>query len=240
MESQINDKHKKHLAQIVKVVKDILKAQTVILQRIENGYQEQLRVYLELSNKMDLLEKKIEGGFTVLETNRIASLDKNITEKLKNLDYDYLKELKMKLDSVHTKLLQQIQVQMFQLLIKESQKMPKKASVKKPSLEGLGPPTHSYRPYTIRTSSQSAPISQPQQASETLEEGWSESELEGAQIFDTIITGWKLRDWEEIKGTKEIFMRAWKKSSKSDRQKIKNGAWSKKIMKKLKLLGRSS
>jgi len=65
-----------------------------------------------------------------------------------------------------------------------------------------------------------------------------ESELEGAKIFETIITGWKRRDWEKIGGTKEMFIWAWAKLSNFDRQKIKNGTWSKQIMNKCKLLGR--
>ena len=68
---------------------------------------------------------------------------------------------------------------------------------------------------------------------------WMESELEGAQIFDSIITGWKRRDWEtQAKGTKEMFMRAWKKLSNTDRQKIRNRTWSKKVINKMKLLSR--
>ncbi|MFX1449626.1 MAG: hypothetical protein ACFFCM_02215, partial [Promethearchaeota archaeon] len=73
---------------------------------------------------------------------------------------------------------------------------------------------------------------------ETIEGDWRESELEGAKIFDELITGWKLRDWEKVGGTKEMFMYAWPKLSSYDRQKIKSGTWSKPIINKVKMLGR--
>ncbi|NHI91556.1 MAG: hypothetical protein EAX96_03565 [Candidatus Lokiarchaeota archaeon] len=68
---------------------------------------------------------------------------------------------------------------------------------------------------------------------------WTDSEIEGFQVFDEIITGWKLRDFEALKGTREIFAIAWRKLSSHDRKKIRNGAWSEPIIKKITLLGRS-
>ncbi|NVM01445.1 MAG: hypothetical protein HWN67_03870, partial [Candidatus Helarchaeota archaeon] len=74
---------------------------------------------------------------------------------------------------------------------------------------------------------------------EKISEGdWSESELEGAKIFDELITGWKQRDWEKIGGTREIFMAGWAKLSSYDKKKIRSGTWSKQIINKIKLLGR--
>ncbi len=234
-------KRRKHLAQVVKVVNDILQGQKEVLQRIANGYRDLTQLYQELNSKIALLDKKIEGGFTVLENTRLASLDKNVSERLKNLDYTYLKELKREIDVIHAKLQQQLQARLFQLLIKEFQKPKLKPSVGAPISKQPRITKQSYRPYAP-----AAPISVPSavqspQTAEVIEEiegDWTESELEGAKIFDTIIVGWKRRDWEKVKGTKEMFMRAWKKLSNVDRQKIKNGAWSKPIMNKLKLLGR--
>ena len=70
------------------------------------------------------------------------------------------------------------------------------------------------------------------------EEDWRESEIKGAKIYDTIITGWKRKDWEALKGNREMFIWGWGKLSSFDRKRIENGTWSKKIMNKLKLLGR--
>ena len=236
--------NKKHIAQIVKVVNDILEAQSVILQRIESAYQQNIHVFQELSNKVGVLEKKIEGGFTVLESQRLASLDTTITNKLKNLELGYVRELKKQMDSTHMQMVQQIQARMFELLIKESQKAPRKPQARAPSAAPTPRRGPSYQPYGV-PSPAPAPAAAPVPEMEAVDGEWSESELEGAQIYDTIITGWKRRDWEKHdpnhpKGTKEMFMRGWKKLSSSDRQKIKNGAWSKPIINKLKMLGRSA
>ncbi|MHA1377551.1 MAG: hypothetical protein ACTSRG_04110 [Candidatus Helarchaeota archaeon] len=66
-----------------------------------------------------------------------------------------------------------------------------------------------------------------------------ESEVEGTKIYDSIITGWKRRDWEKLGGTREMFIKGWTKLSSFDRQKIKNGTWSKPMMNKVKMLGRA-
>jgi len=68
---------------------------------------------------------------------------------------------------------------------------------------------------------------------------WTDSEIEGFGVFDELITGWKLRDFEKLDGTREIFAIAWRKLSSHDRKRIRNGAWSEPIIKKLTLLGRS-
>ena len=68
---------------------------------------------------------------------------------------------------------------------------------------------------------------------------WTDSEIEGFGVFDELITGWKLRDFEKLKGTREMFAIGWRKLNDHDRKKIRNGAWSEPIIKKLVLLGRS-
>jgi len=68
---------------------------------------------------------------------------------------------------------------------------------------------------------------------------WTDSEIEGFQVFDETITGWKLRDFEKFNGTREMFAIAWRKLSGHDQKRIRNGAWSEPIIKKITLLGRS-
>ncbi|MHA1405365.1 MAG: hypothetical protein ACTSSI_16500 [Candidatus Helarchaeota archaeon] len=70
---------------------------------------------------------------------------------------------------------------------------------------------------------------------------WTESELEGFKVFDTVIaiSKWKMRDFEAQKGTREEFAIAWRKLSGPARKEIRNGAWSKAIITKIKMLGRS-
>ncbi|MHA1277762.1 MAG: hypothetical protein ACTSQI_09375 [Candidatus Helarchaeota archaeon] len=237
--TSIQDPHIRHIAQIVKVVNDILEAQTVILQRIEEGYKEHLSVYNELLNRIGLLDRKIEGGFTVMEKTRLASLDQTISNKLKKIEYGYLNELKSELDAVHTKLFQQVQTRMLQLLIQHPKQLQKLSTHKprevgKPTLHPSAP----IAPTTLVPEAKAYHTPKQPQTVAAVEGDWSESELEGATIFEAIITGWKRRDWEKVQGTKETFMRGWKKLSSVDRQKIKNGTWSKPIMKKIKLLGR--
>lgn len=243
MEDNSQDLRARHITQVVQVVNDILQAQKAILERIEVGYREQLEVYNELKSRIDLLDKKIEGGFTVLETTRIDSLDKTVSAKLKNIQYSYIRELKQKIDAINIKLQQQVQAKMLQLMIKGSMKPIQKSSERGLVAERPVRRVPSYRPTPLGVPAPAAPASLSAQEIELPESedgDWMESEIEGAQIYDTIITGWKRRDWEGIEGDKETFMRGWRKLSNSDRQKIKNGAWSKPIMNKIKLLGRSS
>ncbi len=68
---------------------------------------------------------------------------------------------------------------------------------------------------------------------------WTDSEIEGFGVFDELITGWKLRDFEKLEGSREMFAIAWRKLSEHDRKRIRNGAWSEPIIKKIALLGRS-
>lgn len=69
---------------------------------------------------------------------------------------------------------------------------------------------------------------------------WSDSELEGFKIYDEVIapSKWKVKDFEKQKGTREMFAIAWHKLSGPARKEIRNGAWSKKIIIKIVMLGR--
>lgn len=240
----MDDTQKRHIAQIVSILSDIVGGQTQVLQRIERGLMEQNKTYKELLKRINLLDKKIQGGFTVLENTRLASMEKEVGERLSNLDYSYLGKLKAGLDSLHTKLQQQVNAQFLQLLIKKSQQIATGPKGKLPSVTKIGRGPSPRRAARVPGSvgpvvSSAAPPTVPQATADVDEEDWMESELEGAQIFDTIIIGWKRRDWESIaKGTREMFMRAWRKLSSTDRQKIRNGTWSKPIIKKMKMMSR--
>ncbi len=245
MESIMTEIQQRHLKELVQVISDILGGQTNVLQRVERGLTEQYKTYAQVVSKVSLLDKKIQGGFTVLEGNRLASLDKNVSEKLSSLDYSYLVKLKQDLDKVHSKLQRQLNLQLLKLFIKQSKEPRKRARGVAPAKSQPSVALPSRRPSVARAPAYTATVPQPQQpvsqeaAADVEGDDWSESELEGAQIFDNIITGWKRRDWEsQAKGTKEMFMRAWKKLSNTDRQKIRNGTWSKKVIKKMKLLSR--
>jgi hypothetical protein len=240
MDSFTQNFSKKHIAQIVQVVSEILGGQTSILQRIEQGYEKQNQLWHEMINKLELLDKKIQGGFTVLETNRITSLDKNVTQKISTLEYGYLKQLKQQLDSLHTKLQQQVHAQFFQLLIKKGQSLPATPEVAAPV---IAPPLRvpsRIKPAAVISPTPTTTPAAPLPVVEDIKGDIMDSEVEGAEVYETIITSWKRRDWEKFKdgGTKEEFVRAWRKLSNTDRQKIKNGAWSEPIMNKMKMLGR--
>ncbi|NVM28546.1 MAG: hypothetical protein HWN65_06860 [Candidatus Helarchaeota archaeon] len=242
---EMDELEKRHLAQIVRVISDITAAQTQVLQRVERGLVDQGKAFKELTNLINLLDKKLSGGFTVLENNRLASMDKNVSESLRNLDYTYLKKLKNDLDTLHHRLQQQVNAQLLQLLIKKSKQVaiPPRVAAKRVS---EAPPFRRRTPapiHAIATAIPSAPAASAQAESEAevIEGDWEDIELEGGRIFDTIITGWKRRDWEkEPKGTKAMFMRAWMKLSSKEKQEVKMGAWSKVIIKKMKLKLRDS
>jgi hypothetical protein len=230
---------KRYLGHIVKVVSDILGDQTMVLQRVERAFQEQTKAYKALFGQLDGMDKKLDGGFNVLENNRIASLDKNITQKISSMEYDCLKQLKYQLDSICSKLQQQIHMQLLQLMIKQARERQEKPPVPAPSVTPTVPisaPRTAAKP-SLPVSKVAEPVKA--EASTPVQQGdWTESELEGKEIFDTIIVGWKRKDWEAAKGTREEFMRAWKKLSQTDKQKIRQGAWSKPIIDKMKMLGR--
>jgi hypothetical protein len=240
---------KRYLGHVVKVVSDIVGDQTMVLQRVERALQEQTKAYKALLNQLGVMDKKIDGGFNVLENNRIASLDKNITQKISLMEYGYLKQLKDKLDSVYSKLQQQIHAHLLHLMMKLSQGQQVKPQVIAPSITPIhaisaalppskpSPPVPPSKPKSpVTPVPAAAKVETPTAAPEG--SGWTESELEGAEVFDSIIIGWKRKDWDSAKGTKEVFMRAWKKLSHTDKQKIRQGAWSKPIIDKMKLLGR--
>jgi hypothetical protein len=230
---------KRYLGHIVKVVSDILGDQTMVLQRVERAFQEQNKVYKALFKQLDEMDQKIDGGFNVLENNRIASLDKIISQKISSMQYDSLKQMKSQLDSLCSKLQQQIQMQLLQFMIKQARAKQVKPPVPAPVVTPTIPIS---APRTVAKPSPPVPkVAEPVQAeaASPVQQGeWTDSELEGAEIFDTIIVGWKRKDWETAKGTKEEFMRAWKKLSHTDKQKVRQGAWSKPIIDKMKMLGR--
>lgn len=230
---------KRYLGHIVKVVSEILGDQTMVLQRVERAFQEQNKAYKALFKQLGEMDQKIDGGFNVLENNRIASLDKIISQKISSMQYDNLKQMKYQLDSLCSKLQQQIQMQLLQFMIKQARAKQEKPPVPAP----VGSPTIPIS--ASRTVAKPSPpvpkVAEPVKAEPTtpVQQGdWTDSELEGAEIFDTIIVGWKRKDWETAKGTKEEFMRAWKKLSHTDKQKVRQGAWSKPIIDKMKMLGR--
>jgi len=233
---------KKYLGYIVKVVSDIVGDQTMVLQRVERAIQEQNKAYKALLNQLGVMDKKIEDGFNVLETNRIASFDKNVTQKIFSMDYDYLKQLKDQLNSVCNRLQQQIHTKLLHLVIKQSQgqwiSQQVIAPISRPMHAISAAPSPSKPSLSMKSGSVIVKEETPTVI--TKEDGWTESELEGAEVFDTIIIGWKQKDWNSAKGTREEFMRAWKKLSSTDKQKIRQGAWSKQIIDKMKMLGRKS
>jgi hypothetical protein len=229
----------RYLGHIVKYVSEILGDQTMVLQRVERAFQEQTKAYKALNKQLSEMEKKIDGGFSVLENNRIASLDKIISQKISSMEYSNLTQLKYQLDSICSKLQQQIQMQLLQFMIMQAQERQVKHPIPAPS----GAPTTpiSASRVAIKPSPLVPKSAEPMkvEASPPVQEGdWTDSELEGAEIFDTIIVGWKRKDWDTAKGTKEEFMRAWKKLSHTDKQKVRQGAWSKPIIDKMKMLGR--
>ncbi|MDD1779460.1 MAG: hypothetical protein LUQ65_14960 [Candidatus Helarchaeota archaeon] len=229
----------RYLGHIVKVVSEILGDQTMVLQRVERAFQEQTKAYKALSQQLDQMDQKVDGGFNVMENNRIASLDKIISQRISAMQYDNLKQMKYQLDSICIKLQQQIQMQLLQFMIKQARVQQEKPPVPAPVVTPTSPISAS------RTAAKPSPPvpkgAEPvkAEAPTPVQQGeWTDSELEGAEIFDTIIVGWKRKDWETAKGTKEEFMRAWKKLSHTDKQKVRQGAWSKPIIDKMKMLGR--
>lgn len=245
---------KRYLGHIVKVVSEIVGDQTAVLQRVERGIQEQNKAYRALLNQLVVMDKKVDGGFSVLENTRIATLDKNVTQKISLMENSYLKQLKNKVDSTYGKLQQQIHAQLLHAMIKLSKTKRLKPQASTPSITPVHAISAALPAIPSSKASPKAPVSPlgspvkpvpatakveiPPPASEKGD--WMESELEGAEVFDSIIIGWKRKDWDSAKGTKEEFMRAWKKLSHTDKQKIRQGAWSKPIIDKMKMLGRES
>jgi hypothetical protein len=237
------DIRERHITELVQVISEIVGGQTAVLQRVERALVEQYKAFAAIVERLNLVDKKVQGGFTVLENNRLVSIDQKVSEGLKKIDYSLLIKAKDDLDRLVSKMQKQVDAQLLQFVINQAKK-PKKApnvSAKRVRAitRGTGKSPIPRAPaYTAVVPQATTPITE-EAVADVQGDDWTESELEGAQIFDSIITGWKRRDWEsQAKGTKEMFMRAWKKLSNTDRQRIRNGAWSKKIINKMKLLSR--
>ncbi|MHA1265498.1 MAG: hypothetical protein ACTSRS_09710 [Candidatus Helarchaeota archaeon] len=233
----------RHITELVRVISDIVGGQRSVLQKIERGLVEYNKANIAIIKKLNLIDQKIQGGFNILENTKLTALESKVTEGLERIDITFLRKVERDLDDIKAKLQQQINAQLLHVLIKQSmkQKKPEPSDIRRarpisPLVTPRRAPIHAVTAPVPKSAAAEAASAE---AVEVPEGEWQESELEGAKIFDTIIVGWKRRDWEKVKGTKEIFMRGWKKLSSSDKQKIRNGAWSKPIMNKIKLLGRN-
>ena len=200
---------KKSVDQIDKIVKKEFS------EIINSGFSD---VTLHLSKMLDELSPKLQK-LGVAQT----MIHDIVTQLRTDIKLFTMKDLKLKIKELEEiDFTQPIITETVQVTAPSAQKAPKaKATVK------------SGGPSITKSAVQETPVEEP-----PTEEDWRESELEGANVFDSLITGWKRRDWEKIGGNKEMFMVGWSKLSSYDRTRIKSGTWSKSMMNKVKLLGR--
>jgi len=229
-----------HENALINLITGILENSMKFLMKIEKNLENKNRLLKSLYNKIENFQTKISNDIDNFIKTGLEKTYNNILYQFELINIKKLQEINKELDQIFNKLSLNFQMKNIELLNKNielSLYQPKPSIEKKEDLTRKNyKPAPKQRPISYPPTS----IPKTQSIESEIPEGdWTESELEGAKIFDTIIVGWKRRDFEKAQGTKEIFMRAWKKLSNYDRAQIKNGAWSKKLIDKIKLLGRA-
>lgn len=224
---------------LINLTTGILEDSMKLLQKIEKTIEMQNKSFNSLSDTLDKFEKKIETNFNDIQDNKIDVIFDKISSRLDLINTEKVKDLNIELNEITKNIQNNFQFKSISLLNKVIN-----LNLNRPKLSK--PPTPSFvsgfqRRTIIRRAG--SPLRSSKSESELEVEApqgdWTSLELEGAEIFEKVITGWKRRDLEKADGNKEMFMRAWKKLSNYDRSAIKNGAWSKKLINKIKMLGRS-
>ncbi len=222
---------------LMNLITGILEDSMKLLKKVEKNIDLQNNSLKSLVEKFNSINDNLDRSFEELINVRLKNIFETLYNRLDLIDYDKLIEYDEEIDAINKILQRNFQLQTISLmkeLVELNMKWPKAGDTQFP------------RRISSRTSISMGPIQKPispiqvqsKSASAELEGDWSESELEGGEIFERIIVGWKRRDFEKAQGTKEIFMRAWKKLSSYDRAQIKNGAWSQALINKIKMLGR--
>ncbi|MHA1270148.1 MAG: hypothetical protein ACTSPY_10210 [Candidatus Helarchaeota archaeon] len=223
---------------LMNLITGILEDSMKLLKKIEKNIDTQNRSLKQLSDKLKIIKDKVDKNFNDLLENHFRPVFNKIIMRLELIDKDSIKEIDQEIENISNTLQNNFQIQTISLLNKminlqltrprvSTERITSKLQIKSPMrVVSLG------RASTVETSSV-------EEQEEIPEGDWTESELEGAEIFEKIITGWKRRDFEKSQGTKEIFMKAWKKLSSYDRAQIKTGAWSQNLINKIKMLGRN-
>jgi hypothetical protein len=210
-----------------------------LLQKIEKTIEMQNKSFNSLSETFDRLEKKIETNFNEIQDKKIDVIFDKISSRLDLINTEKVKDLNVELNEISKNIQNNFQFKSVSLLnrvINLNLNRPKPSKPRTPSFtsgfQNKTPISRSVSHLRSKKSESDLEVEAPQG-------DWTSLELEGAEIFEKVITGWKRRDLEKADGNKEMFMRAWKKLSSYDRSAIKNGAWSKKLINKIKMLGRS-
>ena len=222
---------------LINLTTGILEDSMKLLQKIEKTIEMQNKSFNSLSDTFDRLEKKIETNFNEIQDNKIDVIFDKISSRLDLINTEKVKDLNIELNEITKNIQNNFQFKSISLLnkvINLNLNRPKPSKPQTPSfVSGFKRRTPISRAGSHHRSSKS------ELEVEAPQGDWTSLELEGAEIFEKVITGWKRRDLEKADGNKEMFMRAWKKLSNYDRSSIKNGAWSKKLINKIKMLGRS-
>ncbi|MHA1750768.1 MAG: hypothetical protein ACTSYZ_00200 [Candidatus Helarchaeota archaeon] len=220
---------------LINLITGILEDSMKLLKKIEKNIDYQGKLLNSLSEKFDVIGDKIEQSFNNLNNVQLGTFLSDISSRFDLIDVNKLKEIDDEINDISNILQKNFQIQMISILREYVD-----LNLSFPTRSELTQRSSFFRKSNIISTPSHHSFSKKSQSVDTKIEGdWSESELEGGEIFEKIIIGWKRRDFEKAQGTKEIFMKAWKKLSSYDKAQIKNGAWSKKLIDKIKLLGRN-
>ena len=223
---------------LINLITGILEDSMKLLIKVEKNIEDQNRSLRTLSNNFDNINNNISNQFENLNNNHLEPIFDNISSHFDIIDTDNIKKFNAEIDEISKNLQNNFQFQSISLLnrviiLNMIQPQPRSTSIQ----TRIPSQISSRRLSATKTKSTTIkPIIE--EDSPVSDGDWSESQLEGADIFENTITGWKRRDFDKAQGTKEIFMRAWKKLSSYDQAQIRNGAWSGKLINKIKMMGR--
>lgn len=250
--------------ELIEEIKGILEQAVGSLKNVESYLNKTTEETKVITNKLEKFEEMIQANQKTINDGIVPEIEKNFNEKFKNITEkteklsfvlnnfaDIFGNLQNEAKQVSqfdiNRLLQEV-VELEEIDFSQPirispvvQKQDVKSSGKTITAGG-GSITDQIAAMAKGGSSQKQSSLSPEdiQSTEILDPNkWTDSEIEGFQLFDETITGWKLRDFEKLKGTREMFAIAWRKLSSHDKKRIRNGAWSDPIIKKITLLGRS-
>ncbi len=246
---------------ITREFKEILEKGIHYLNNIEELIDKRTEFLNNAKGSLDIIEKMVEEQFPKLIQDIIPPISSKLNKKFDNIkpNVEKLSDAQKLIADIVNQLQTDVKIFSIKDIYKKIEELEKidfsqpimaqaimTQPVTSPVVESPSPSTAKV-PKKEAAPKLQAPIpklpgkkdlKEPAPVEEIPEGDWRESELEGSKLFDELITGWKLRDWEKVGGTKEMFMYAWPKLSSFDKKKIKSGTWSKPIINKIKMLGR--
>ena len=237
---------------MIKEFRNIMEEGVNYLKNIEDLIDKRIKKLKIVRKSLDQIDNMIEDQFSSIIQGGFSKVNSELSKKLEMIKpkFEKLGITQTLINDIVNQLKSDVPIYSVKDLLFKVKKLEEIDFTQPIIHQKIGVPTSSTQktvqkdiPLSSRIGSSSTSkietkIAEPPSEELAPEGDWSDSELEGSKIFNDLIVGWKLKDFEKIGGTKELFMIAWRKLSSYDKQKIRSGTWSKNIMNKVKFLGR--